>query len=109
MAGAKEHALATHVHSPGNVEETLEFLKRTRSELRMLRRVRVWTDRVQVFDINGDFFEVRSLGYPDAEVIPILKAVHTAFDPEKIHNDFDRDFKEFLTGRRHPWAEDRLM
>jgi hypothetical protein len=109
MSGQKDNALATHVHSAGDVDGTLEFLKRTRSELRVLRRVRVWMDRVQVFDVNGDYFEVCGVGYPDAEVVPILEAVHTAFNPELIHADFDRDFKEFLTGRRHPWAEDRLM
>jgi len=101
--------LATHTHASGDVEGTLQFLKRTRSELRMLRMVRVWTDRVQVFDVNGDFFEVCGIGYPDMEVVPILKAVHTAFNPELIHAPFEGDYKEFKTGRRHPWAEDRVM
>ena len=101
--------LATHVHQTGDVEGTLEFLKRTRSELRLLRMVRVWTDRIQVFDVNGDFFEVRDVGYPSADIIPILKAVHTAFKPELIHAPFDGPFKEFKTGKRHPWAEDRVM
>ena len=37
---------ATFAHQPGNLDATLEFLKRTRFELRSLRRVRVWADRV---------------------------------------------------------------
>ena len=110
MQGEAERVpLAVHTHRSGHVDETLEFLKRTRSELRILRMVRVWTDRVQVYDVNGDCFEVLCVGYPDADVVPILKAVHTAFDPAMIHTAFDGEYKEFKTGRRHPWAEDRLM
>ena len=45
--------LATIRYQPGQVDEVLEFLKRTRSELRMLRRVRIWTDRIQVLDPRG--------------------------------------------------------
>lgn len=107
-------ARATHPHRAGELEATLEFLKRTRNELRMLRRVRVWKDRVQVFDVNGDFFEVRGVGYGDHDVVPILYAVHTAFNPERIHAEIESpsgetQYKEFKTGRRHPWAEDRVM
>lgn len=101
--------LAVYTHQAGDVDGTLEFLKRTRNELRVLRMVRVWTNRVQVFDVNGDCFEVQGLGYSDAEVVPILKAVHTAFDPSAIHSAFGGEYKEFKTGKRHPWAEDRLM
>ena len=106
---SQPHPAATHVHAFGDVETTLEFLKRTRSELRTLRRVRVWKDRVQVFDINGDFFEVQEIGYASPDIVPILIAVHTAFKPETIHLPCEEEFKEFKTGRRHPWAEDRLM
>ena len=102
-------ALAGHDFQPGGVDAVLQFLKRTRNELRMLRRVRVWRDRVQVFDVNGDYFEVRGLGYPDEEVVPVLDAVNTAYKRELIHNDFDGDYKEFKTGRRYPWAADRVM
>ena len=101
--------LATHEFISGRVDDALEFLKRTRNELRILRKVRVFTDSVQVFDVNGDYFEVRGVGYPDADVVPILEAVHTAFKPEAIHNAFDGPYKEFLTGKRRPWAEDRVM
>ena len=107
MAAAEP--LATHEFQPGGIDAALEFLKRTRSELRILRKVRVWTDRVQVVDVNGDFFEVRGVGYPDQEVVAVLKAVNTAFKPEFIHNPIDGAYKEFKTGRRHPWAEDRVM
>ncbi|HEV3115643.1 MAG TPA: hypothetical protein VGY58_01240 [Gemmataceae bacterium] len=34
--------LATHDYVPGSLEAALVFLKRTRSELRTLHRVRVW-------------------------------------------------------------------
>jgi hypothetical protein len=100
---------ATHDFQPGGVAAALEFLKRTRSELRTLRRVRVWADRVQVFDVNEDYFELRGLGYPDADVVPVLQAVNTAFKPESIHAACDEPYKEFKTGRRYTWAHDRVM
>jgi hypothetical protein len=101
--------LATHDFIPGALDAALEFLKRTRWELRELRKVRAWKDRLQLFDVNGDYFEVRGVGYPDADVIPLLRAVNTAFDPATIHNPTAVDYKELATGRRHTWAEDRVM
>lgn len=101
--------LATLEYSPGDVEAALAFVKRTRSELRSLRWVRVWKDRVQILDVNKDAFEIRGLGYADPEIIPVLRIINTAFDPAKIHAPTDREFKEFDTGRRHAWAEDRVM
>ncbi len=101
--------LATHDYSPDGLDAALEFLKRTRAELRTLRKVRVWKDRLHVIDVNKDCFEVRGVGYPDADVVPLLRAVNTAFDPTKIHEPTEREYKEFDTGRRHPWAEDRVM
>lgn len=101
--------LATCEFRPGDLPASLEFLKRTRWELRTLRKVRVWKDRLQILDVNGDYFEVRGIGYPDADIVPLLRAVNTAFDPLTIHDPINLEYKELLTGRRHPWAEDRVM
>jgi hypothetical protein len=101
--------LAVHDFRSADLPAALEFLKRTRSELRSLRKVHVWPDRVQVFDVNGDYFEIVALGYAHPEIVPVLRFVNTNFKPETIHNPTDRPFKEFLTGRRHAWAEDRVM
>jgi hypothetical protein len=101
--------LATHDHTIAALPAALEFLKRTRWELRELRMVRVWTDHFQVIDVNKDGFEVRGVGYPDADIVPLLRAVNTAFDPATIHDPIPGDYKEFFTGRRHTWAEDRVM
>ena len=101
--------LATHDYTPGGLDAALEFLKRTRWELRSLRKVRVWTDHFHVIDVNKDYFEVRGVGYPDADIVPLLRAVNTAFDPLTIHNPTAAEYKELDTGRRHPWAEDRVM
>ena len=38
-----------------------------------------------------------------------LQSLNTAFNPETIHNPIEAEYKEFDTGRRHPWAEDRVM
>ena len=102
-------AIAEHRFEPGRLEDVLAFLKRTRSELRMLRRVRVSREWVRIFDVNGDWFEVTGVGYPDADVIEILKAVNTPFNPETIHAPISDEFKEFRTSRRYTWAADRVM
>ena len=93
----------------GKLDDVLEFLKQTRDNLRTLRKVRVWPDRVRIFDVNGDFFQVTGIGYPDADVAPLLRAIGTSFKPESIHRPIERPYKEFTTGRRFPWAEDRIL
>ena len=70
---------------------------------------RVSTEWVRLFDINGDYFELVGLGYPDADVVPVLNSFNTPFDPESIHQPTDEPYKEFKTGRRYPWAADRVM
>lgn len=101
--------LAEYRYETGRVEDVREFLKRTRSELRMLRKVFVYRDRVQIFDVNGDWFEVTGIGYPAADIIPILDAVNTAFNRETIHKEIADEYKTFNTGRRYTWALDRVM
>jgi hypothetical protein len=101
--------LAVHEHQPGELDSTLRFLKRTWAEMRELRFVRVWPDRFQVVDVNADVFEVRNLGYADPDIIAALNAVNAAFNRETIHHPIDRDYKEFKTGRRYPWAHDRVL
>jgi len=101
--------LATHDFTPSEVNPALEFIKRTRWELRELRMVRVWKDRYQIIDVNKDCFEIRGIGYPDADIVPLLRAVNAAFDPATIHDPTDAEYKEFLTGRRYTWAHDRVM
>lgn len=104
-----QEPLATFHYEAGNVADVLEFLKRTRNELRTLRKAQVWLDHFRVFDVNGDCFEVTGVGYHDDDIKPILDAVHTSYKPESIHNEFAGEYKEFKTGKRHPWAEDRVM
>ncbi|HVL12090.1 MAG TPA: hypothetical protein VM529_05970 [Gemmata sp.] len=96
-------------HDFADAPAALEFLKRTRWELRELRLVRAWADRIQIIDVNKDCFEVRGVGYPDAAVLPLLRAVNAAFDPATVHEPTAAEYKEFPTGRRHAWAEDRVM
>jgi len=93
----------------GDLPAALEFLKRTRAELRELRFARVFRDRVQVIDVNGDYFELLGVGYPDADVVPLLRAVNAAYNPDTIHVPPPGEYREVNTGRRHRWAEDRVM
>ena len=101
--------LATHEFADGGLDAAIEFFRRTRSELRMLRKVRVSTGWVRLYDVNGDYFELRGLGYLDEEVAPVLQSFDTPFKPESIHAPFPGPYKEFMTGRRYPWAADRVM
>jgi hypothetical protein len=101
--------LAVHHHEPGGLASALDFLKRTRAELRQLRTVRLWKDRLRVYDVNRDVFEIEGLGYLDPDVIPLLNSINTAYDPQTIHAPTSADYKEFKLGRCHPWAEDRVM
>src|SRR5687768_1516552 len=96
--------LATFHYEAGNLVDVLEFLKRIRDELRMMRKVHVWTDHLRVFDVNGDCFEVTGIGYVDGDIKPILDAVLTSYNPDTIHQEFSGEYKEFKTGKRHPWA-----
>lgn len=100
-------ALATQVHT--DLDATREFVKRTRAELRALRKVRLWPDRLHIIDVNKDYFEITGLGYVDPNIVPILRMINTAFDPRTIHDPATTEYKEFDTGRRHCWAEDRVM
>jgi hypothetical protein len=100
---------ASHDFRDGGVDAAIAFFRRTRNELRILRLVRVSTDWVRLFDVNGDYFELRGLGYLNAEVVPVLKSFDTPFNPETIHVPHAGPYKEFKTGRRYPWAADRVM
>jgi hypothetical protein len=101
--------LALHHYEPGGLDPALEFLKRTRAELRQLRTVRLWNDRLRIYDVNRDVFEIQGLGYPDPDVVPVLNSINTAYDPLTIHLPTSSEYKEFKLGRCHPWAEDRVM
>jgi len=101
--------LATHDFADGGLDAAIAFFRRTRNELRTLRLVRVSTDWVRLFDINWDCFELRGLGYLDPEIVQVLKSFDTPFNPESIHAPIELPYKEFKTGRRYPWAADRVM
>ena len=101
--------LATHDFADGGLEAAIAFFRRTRNELRTLRLVRVSTDWVRLFDVNGDYFELRGLGYTDPEIIPVLRSFDTPFNPDTIHTSVAAPYTEFKTGRRYPWAADRVM
>jgi hypothetical protein len=75
----------------------------------MLRKVRAYREHVQVVDVNGDWFEILGLGYPDADIEPVLRAVNAAFNRDTIHSEVNDEFKELNAGRRYPWAADLLL
>jgi hypothetical protein len=100
---------AVHDYTADGLTAALEFLKRTRSELRQLRKVRVWKDKFHVIDVNKDYFEIRGVGFENPAIVPLLQNINTAFNPKTIHKPTDAEYKELDTGRRHPWAEDRVM
>lgn len=102
--------LASHHFTAGGLKSALDFLKRTRAELRTVRAVQAWRDHILVIDVNKDCFEIRGLGYADAEIVPLLQEVSAAYDPDRVHLPPPAgEFKEFPAGRCHPWAHDRVM
>jgi hypothetical protein len=101
--------LATYDYVPGGLAAAQAFIKRTRAELRQLRRVRLWKDKLHIIDVNKAYFEVRGIGYADADIIPLLRMINTAYNPQTIHEPTSAEYKEFDTGRRYPWAHDRVM
>jgi hypothetical protein len=101
--------LSTHDFADGGLEAALAFFRRTRDELRALSKVRVSKDWVRLFDVNGDYFELTGIGYPDEHIVAILQSFDTPFQPARIHDPISAPYKEFLTGRRYPWAADRVM
>jgi hypothetical protein len=101
--------LAVHEYATGGLDAALAFVKRTRAELRQLRMVRIGKDIFRIYDVNNDFFEIRGLGYPNPDLIPLLQNINAVYNPDTIHEPAIGDYKEFKTGRCHPWAEDRVM
>ena len=106
---ADKSPTATHDFAAGEITAALDFLRRIRDQLSTVRMARVWKDRVQVFDVNGDYFELRGVGYPDPDIQTLLDAVNTVYKPESIHAPIAAAYKEFKTGKRYPWAQDRVM
>jgi hypothetical protein len=77
--------LATHDFADGGLNAAILFFRRTREELRMLRMVRVSTQWVRLFDINGDYFELRGLGYSDDWRANLKRvATHEAVPLERV-------------------------
>ncbi len=82
--------IAVHDYEPGGLDAALTFLKRTRYELRQLRKVRAARDVVRIFDVNNDVFEIRGLGYADPDLIPMLEEHQRRFRPEDDSRADDR-------------------
>ena len=102
--------LATHDYTPGGLEAALEFLKRTRTELRMLR-TGCASGRTAFTSSTSTRISSRCAASAtrDADIVPLLQNLNTAFNPETIHNEIDAEYKEFGAGKRYPWAHDRVM
>lgn len=101
--------IAVHKHTAGQLEATLDFLKQMRYKLRELRLAHVGEHWLRAFDVNGDFIEVAGVGYADDEILLVLDALNAVYRRDSIHTPITRPYKEFKTGKRRPWAEDRVM
>lgn len=101
--------VAVHQHVAGELAATLDFLKQMRYRLRELRLAHVGEHWLRAFDVNGDFVEITGVGYVDDEIVAVLDALNAVYKRESIHAPAARPYKEFKTGKRRPWAEDRVM
>ena len=100
-------SLATHDFATGELQPALEFLKRTRWGSRVADGSRLGGS-FYIIDVNKDFFEIRGVGYPNADIVPLLRAVNTAFGPATIHDPTDAGTRNSSQARAHR-AEDRVM
>ncbi|REJ89389.1 MAG: hypothetical protein DWQ34_06625 [Planctomycetota bacterium] len=107
MATSEERPVVDY--TPGKIDEVHAFIRQMRYRFRTQRMVRVWTDRVEVFDVNADAYEIRGLGYPAEEIVQVLDALNAVYRKEAIHEPTENPYKEFKTGRRYTWANDRVM
>ncbi len=107
--GGSREPLARHAYGPGGLEDVLRFVRRTRDELRELRMVRVWANRCALLDVNHDSFVIEGLGYDDDDLPAVLDAVNAAYKRANLPEPPAAGYKEFKTGRRYPWARDRVM
>jgi hypothetical protein len=72
-------------------------------------RVRVERGRTTIIDINRDEFVVEGLGYGDANLIPLLRDLGAAFDPQELHrvSPDDPTAREFPLSRAWAWGAER--
>jgi hypothetical protein len=96
-------------YQPGCLQEVLDFLKQMRYRYPTQRMVRVWPDRMEVFDVNHDSFAITGLGYTLADVVPVLDALNAVYKRDTVHEPTPQAYKEFKTGKRYTWAADRVM
>jgi len=101
--------LAVFDYQPGKLSELYEFLKRTRDELRSIRKIRISTTFLRVIDVNADFFEIRGFGYQDADAEAVLQNLNVAFKPDSLATPLNGPYKEFGAGKRYPWGYERVM
>ena len=64
--------MAEMTHTAPDAQAALRVFKVERYELRALRRIRVGTGHIVVFDINGDSLRIEGIGTEDAEIKDLL-------------------------------------
>ena len=101
--------LAVHDYARAAWTPPWTFLKRTRAELRLLRMVRLGKDLLHVYDVNKDFVRGPRHRLPRRRRGAALAERQHGLQPRDDPRPTDAEYKEFDTGRRHPWAEDRVM
>ena len=75
--------------SPGWVRQMgLQVASPLRSLREVTGAVRQLLDGAEVTH-NGDFFQLTGIGYPDADVVPILNSFDTPFPPDTHRQDQD--------------------
>lgn len=85
------------------------ILKAQRRASNIPSRITVTADEVVIYDINGDAFHVRGLGYGDEVLISLLHNAGAAFDPRQLRKvkKSDPDTREYEVHRAWAWGEER--
>ena len=75
------------------------------NELQGYNVERAQQQAAEIYDITTQVLQIAS----DEEITTLLDAVNTAYKRDRIHMETTDEYKEFKTGRRYCWAQDRVM
>lgn len=93
----------------GDSDLVRRILQAQRRCCNLANRVSVSADEVIIFDLNGDGFNIKGLGYGCEHLIPLLQTVGAAFDPRQLRKvkSSDPDLREYEIHRAWAWGEER--
>ena len=106
---AAHRASPVYRYDPHEPNVVRRILLAQRRGFNIANGVRVERGRTTIIDINRDEFVVEGLGYGDVNLIPLLRDLGAAFDPQdlsRVSRD-DPTAREFPLSRAWAWGAER--